>query len=305
MLAITGTSGFIGKYICPYLPFPQKKLFSSSVSEYILDEGNNSKSITFPPHDLSSFIKDTSTLIHLACKSNPRNAIFSFQEDLTFTTQLFEHFAQANPNGHIIFASTGGNMYSSELPHKPRTEKDSPSPNSIYSVQKLAAEHYLRLMCQTYGISATVLRISNPYGTLLEPERLQGLIGIAFNKILFNQTLTIFDSSDSVRDYIHLEDLASVFQIVSKNKPLKGLFSVFNIGCGIGYSIQDVIQLIEKISNRSLQTIYSELANTTKPSWSVLSHEYFHSQFGWRPQVNLEKGLEKMWNVALSHSQNI
>lgn len=58
--------------------------------------------------------------------------------------QLFETFAKENPRGHIVFASTGGNMYQADL-NVSASEQDIPHPWSSYSINKLAAENYLKL----------------------------------------------------------------------------------------------------------------------------------------------------------------
>lgn len=307
MLAITGSSGFIGSHICPYLPFPQKKLASVAPEFAILHE-NTSELVSFPEGNFSPFLEKASTLIHLACRSNPRNSrssLLDCQQDLVFSTTLFEKFAQLNPQGHIIFASTGGNMYQTSHPFIPRSEKEVPQPASGYSIQKLAAEHYLRLICQSYGIRATVLRISNPYGTLLPSERQQGLIGIAMNKILNNEPLFLFDSHQSVRDYLHLDDLKEAFQCVIDFPPNQGEFRLFNVGSGIGYSLQDVLSLIQRVTGQSLIIKNDELALKNSPTWSVLSYELFHSLLGWKPALTLEEGLKKMWcEIRMCHQND-
>lgn len=299
MLAITGSSGFIGSYLSPHLSFPQKRLSSRSCGFTLLKAARESTFFSLAEEDFSPFLEGTSTLIHLACKSNPRSSrssVLDSQQDLLFSTRLFETFVQCNPAGHIIFASTGGNMYHTKAPFIPRSEEEVPMPASGYSIQKLATEHHLRLICQSSGIKATVLRISNPYGTLLPSERMQGLIGIAMNKILKNEPLSLFDSPYSVRDYIHLEDLKKAFQLVIDYPPKAGEFRLFNVGCGQGHSLQDVLSLIQKVSGRPLATTYEEKALKMDPSWSVLSYHRFYSLLGWQPHLSLEEGLKKMWS---------
>src|SRR4029077_10960137 len=114
------------------------------------------------------------------------------------TLSLFRRYAELNPEGHIIFASSGGNIYGKFPEAGFFTEEDIPRPLSLYSYLKLAAEHHLPLLADTYGVRATVMRISNPYGVLLPGNRGQGLIGIAFSKLLAKEPLEIFDSLDVV-----------------------------------------------------------------------------------------------------------
>ena len=302
MLALTGSSGFIGKAVSPHLLFPQKRLVSEipfgnttpSSCCYILGDLVNQSNVL-------RLVENTDTLVHLACRCNPRNSNHRFQEiidqDLKTTINLFETFAKSNPNGHIVFASSGGNMYQSYAPFIPRTENDAPMPSSGYSIQKLAAEQYLRILCDLYKISATVLRISNPYGFLLPTSRAQGLIGITFSKILFNEALDIFDSAESIRDYLHLDDLTEAFKLVTNCVPTPGTFRLFNVSFGRGYSLHQVLSLIEDVTGRTIKKQYQSSFHTIPSSWSVLSSNHIQKTLGWQPKVNLEEGLRLMWKA--------
>lgn len=300
MLAITGYSGFIGKAISDFLPFPQKRFIrnrreedSPSIKYYV---GELQKH-----EDLESFIQDTTTLIHLACKSTPRNSKDAstkpFVEDLLPSIDLFETFAKYNPQGHIIFASTGGNMYKATLPHVARTEADLPMPGSSYSIQKLAAEEELRLLCNVYGISATILRISNPYGVILPKTRGQGIIGVTFSKILANEPLQIFDSPYSVRDYLYIDDLIDAFKRIVEKPPKAGECRLFNVGSGVGYSLTAVLNLIEKVTGVEIKKEYlpSSQIPQNQASWSVISPALIREKLGWVPNITLEDGLRIMW----------
>lgn len=300
MLAITGADGFIGKYISNRLPLPQKQLNSSKNNEYLICDNNQKTKVPFDNLNDSGFLKDVSTLLHLACKSYPRNSnqqlSTNVEEDLFFTTKIFEYYAKCNPEGHIIFASTGGNMYHPGSPYIPRNEKELPFPSSGYGVQKLASEHYLRLICQLHGIRATIFRISNPYGTLLSTHRPQGIIGVTLNKMLHDEPISIFDSLDSVRDYLHLEDLTIAFQIAIDHPPQPGNCELFNISSGMGYSLKQVLDSIEEVTNNPIKRINETPNEWIQPSWCVLSNELFKSQYDWKPQIDLNMGLSLMWN---------
>lgn len=299
-MGITGASGFLGSYLCDRLPFPQKRLSRRMQTsrfpdcEWLIGDIESSA-------DVESFVKDTPTLIHLACRGYPsrsenHNFIHDIHHNLLPTIQLFEAFAKANPDGHLIFSSTGGNMYDSSHPESLQTEETAPCPQSNYSIHKLAEEQYLRLLCKKYGIRATILRISNPYGILLPKDRGQGIIGVALNKILSQESLTIFDSLDSVRDYIHLDDVANAFRLVLEKPPLPKECRLFHVSSGVGYSLKAVLTLIEQQTQCSLKRIVHP--SIPQPSYSVLSYQKIYSALGWNPQIDLEKGIE--WMVQKS-----
>jgi UDP-glucose 4-epimerase len=302
VIGITGASGFLGSYLAERLPLPQRRLSRQpnqpqrpGVQWIVGDLSNN--------EDVRRFVQNTPTLIHLACSSYPkgsnRDVVHDVAENLLPTIQLFEAFAKANPGGHLIFSSSGGNMYEGISPES-STEEDEPCPRSGYAIHKLAAEHYLRLFCSLYGIRATVLRISNPYGILLPAKREQGIIGVALKKLLAGESIAIFDSLKSVRDYIHLDDVVDAFEKVLDHPPRSGEYRLFHVSSGIGYSLEEVLQLIETKMHKLLA---KEIGSSLPlPSYSVLSYEKMHRELGWKPKISLESGIERMVR-EFQHSQ--
>lgn len=299
MIAITGASGFVGSYIAEKLSYPQKRLTRQSA----LKKPNNPSHYWVTgdlqnTHTVNEFTKDSSTLIHLAWNSYPRTSNSNTENDihqnLLPTIHLFESYAKANPGGHIIFSSTGGNMYDASLAGILHSENDPPLPQSTYGIHKLAAENYLRLFCQMHAISATILRISNPYGVLLPKQRPQGVIGVAFAKLLANEPLTIFDSMDSIRDYIHLDDLTSAFNLTIQQSPQIGECRVLNVSSGIGYSLSQVLNLIETTTGRPLDKNFSN--QLPSPTTSILSYKKIKETLGWSPIITLRQGIQNMWN---------
>lgn len=298
MLAITGVTGFIGSYVAKHISFPLRVFVRRKDQMDVSSFAQVCEGDLRHPEALQPFVANTKCLIHLACSSNPRQSHESFTRDLEDnlipTMRLFEAYAQKNPDGHIIFASTGGNMYADQMNALPKTEADLPAPRSAYAVHKLAAENYLRLIAATYKIRATILRISNPYGTLLPRARAQGLIGVAFAKLLASEVLDIFDSMETARDYVHLDDVASSFSLVIHNPPQIGQTSLYNISSGKGATISEVIGLIENATGSQFQVNYPSESRQKAPSSSILSFEKAKIALGWEPKITLKEGILRM-----------
>lgn len=298
MIGITGSTGFIGSYICRHLHFPKKVLVRNS-AKLILDATTDVYQGDLTAlEDAHAFLQDCTYLIHLACNSNPRLSEGRLVADLEYnllpTIQLFESYAKNNPEGHIIFASSGGNMYEDHPQTLPKTEDDIPKPRSGYGVHKLAAEHYLRLIAESYGIGGTILRISNPYGAIVDRARSQGLIGVAFAKLHAQEILQVYDSCETLRDYIHLDDVVKVLNIMlSRKEPSKNI-ETYNISSGVGISIAQVIAEVEAVTGKKMLVEYTRESLQKRPSWSILSMEKAKKELGWHPTVSLRDGLMRM-----------
>lgn len=303
MIALTGATGFIGSYIADRLSFPQKRLTRNA--SLCLPSTMSCQGIHGDLHDIHTIkrlIQEAPTLIHLACTTNPRssnqNIVEDIKQNLISTLQLFETFALTHPGGHIIFASSGGNMYNASVKDVMLTENDIPFPRSSYAIHKLSLEHYLRQFCERHKICATILRISNAYGSLLANKRDQGLIELAFAKLFAEEELQIIDSLDSVRDYIHLDDIAHAFQLVCQHPPSSGECRLFNISSGHGFTNDFVLNLIQKITKRTIKKHYP-IKDLPSPSWSVLDSTKIQQKLGWQPTINLPEGIQKMWEQIL------
>jgi UDP-glucose 4-epimerase len=297
-LAITGASGLIGSYLlhemeetgdCSEVRRLLRAPGLAAVGDVVGDLRNRA--------DIAKFVKDVPTLIHLANANNPRSAAGALVEDiaqnLSLSAQLFEDYARANPGGHIVFASTGGAMYSDSEPWVPRHESDPSEPTSSYAIQKLAAEQYLRAFSRRYDVGSTILRISNPYGVPLSPTRAQGLIGVAAACLQEGRQMKVFGSMDAVRDYIHLKDVVSAFRKVIETPAKPGETRTYNVGSGKGHSTREVLEFMQVLSGKKL-VVEMTPADKLEVKWNVLSSERIWREHKWASQIGFETGIRAL-----------
>ncbi len=298
---VTGGTGFIGRPLCRlFARRPEWRLrrLVRPAPGRALDPDTDVPGDLLRADGIPKFVEDGDCLIHLACTTTPRTSdadlAADIDQNLATSVRLFEEFLRRNPGGHIVFASTGGDMYSFDPPYAPRRETDPAVPHSGYSTHKLAAEHYLRLLCDRHGGSGTVLRIGNPYGERVSEERGQGLIGIALVKAMLGHELQVIEPLESVRDYLHLDDLVAAFDAVIGTVPDAGRCRIFNVGSGSGHSIGEVIETVEKITGRPLAW-RSVVPAERRPSWNVLDAGHFSQAFGWKAAIPFESGVRRLW----------
>jgi UDP-glucose 4-epimerase len=192
----------------------------------------------------------------------------------------------------IVFASSGGAVYGVAASDLPFREDHACRPQSSYGIQKLMVEQFLRMGAEHGWFTATALRIGNPYGVLLPPERLQGFIGTAVAQLVAGDPIRVFGNPANVRDYVHLSDLARAIEMALV--PTAG-YEVFNIGSGTAYSVEGVLSLLEEMVGAPLtvQTERSEAADDL-PSWVVLDVAKAGEVLGWAAEISLRDGLERL-----------
>ncbi|KKL22551.1 hypothetical protein LCGC14_2434300 [marine sediment metagenome] len=186
------------------------------------------------------------TVIHLINTNNPSssntNIIFDIKSNLINTINLLNIMLKYNCK-NIVFLSSGGTIYGVSKERNNKKEADLKNPISSYGIVKLTIEKYLHLYNNLYGLNYLILRPSNPYGEYHYSQK-QGIINVILKKVLNKETVEIWGDGSVVRDFIYVKDLVKIIVELIENK-IKN--DIFNIGSGKGYSINDIIEIIQKV----------------------------------------------------------
>ncbi|MFN3330002.1 MAG: UDP-glucose 4-epimerase GalE, partial [Pyrinomonadaceae bacterium] len=202
----------------------------------------------------------------------------------------------------IVFSSTCA-VYGEpkEIPIK---ETHETNPTSSYGETKLAVEKALRWFEKSYGIRHVSLRYFNAagasenYGELHEPEThlIPNVLRVALGEKEHVEVFgTNYPTPDGtcIRDYVHVIDIASAH--IKALEILDEKSEVFNIGCGDGYSVKEVIETAEKVTGKKIKVIYGD-RRTGDPAVLVASSEKIQKELGWKPQFqNLEQIIYSAW----------
>ena len=240
--------------------------------------------------DLEHAVEGVDTVIHLVSTTNPLTAeadpLRDINTNLMGSVALFEVCAASACVRRIVFASSGGTVYGNGSGLL--SEDSLTQPISPYGICKLATENYLRFFAATKRLSSVSLRIANPYGDRQPLGRSQGVIPIFIERLLKGMPLTVFGDGTMVRDYLYVTDVAvAISRVVSCDEPRH---SVYNIGSGVGHSVNDIVAAIEKALGRSGEIEHREQPRSFAQS-VVLDTRRFTGEFGWRPTVSLDRGV--------------
>lgn len=215
------------------------------------------------PKDLENGLANESFdgVIHFAASAlageSMENPYKYFQNNIIGGLNLLEYM-KLKKVALIIFSSTCA-IYG--YPEKvPVTEDESKKPESVYGESKLAFEKVLYWYDQLYAIKYINLRYFNAAGAALDgslgekhnPET--HIIPVAFNQAAKHKPFSLFGTDyptkdgTCVRDYIHVEDLATAhiqaLEYVARTKAS----DCFNLGTGNGYSNREVLKMVQKVT---------------------------------------------------------
>lgn len=297
---VLGGNGFLGKDLI-------RHLLDCGYSVRVFDRSNNGmkweSSVEWcegdflNTQDLENAMSGCDVIFHLITMSLPQssndNPVYDVQSNLVGTIKMLSIAVKCGIK-QIVFPSSGGTVYG--VPEKTPTSENQPTnPICSYGITKLAIEKYLHLFCQLYGLDYRILRISNPYGEGLRMDAPQGAIGVFIGKAMRQELIQIWGDGSVVRDYLYISDVSSAF-VNAMN--YSGKTRVFNIGSGVGTSLNQILDSIESKMGKLVKRSYIEPRGVDVPV-SILDNTLSCSELSWNPKVNLDEGIGRVVNHYL------
>lgn len=235
------------------------------------------------------------TVIHLASATTPgSSAAHPSLElpNLALTLHLLE-LMQTQSDTHLIFFSSGGTVYGNPR-QLPVTEDAPMAPLSNHGAGKVSQEAF----CQAFrarGHAVTIIRPSNAYGPGQTPKTGFGLIRTMLECVRLGTPLEIWGDGENVRDFIYIDDIVEACMRLI-NLPQDS--ETYNLGCGIGYSINQLRGVIATICSKELSATYRTGRDIDVRN-VVLDNSYLRARLGWQPTVTLPDGIARTWRWLL------
>lgn len=229
------------------------------------------------------------TLVHLASVLLPSSPSAQFEREvaevLSPSFALME--ACARTSVRFVLFSSGGTVYG-DPGCDPVPESQPLAPRSRYGLAKLMLEECARMCHRLLGLQYLVVRPSNPYGRHQRLDGAQGLVAVAMGRALTGTPLEVWGDGEGVRDYLDVRDLCCAVADLLEGGASN---TVFNIGSGIGHSVNEVIELVRQVSGRDLQLVRHP-ARATDVRRVVLDTAALQAAIDWRPRP-LREGLQQ------------
>jgi UDP-glucose 4-epimerase len=312
---VTGGAGYIGSHTV-------RALLQQGHSTKILDNfSTGHKWATQEQEVIDVDLKDLTALrsrlstqhfdgvFHFAAKSLVRESnqepLKYYQNNLVGTANLLQ-VALENGWNKIVFSSTAA-VYGN--PIYERIREDHPkAPINVYGQTKLAMEHLLESVCKATSFSSVCLRYFNAAGaasdvtlgeahdpeTHLIPNALRAAAGNGQAMTIFGTDYPTPDGT-CVRDYIHVEDLADAHIKAMDYLNINKGFSSFNLGCGRGFSVKEIIAACELVVGSEIPKIIGA-RREGDPAVLVADAAKARQKIGWTPaKSEIIEIVESAW----------
>ncbi len=213
---------------------------------------------------------------------------------------------------HVIFSSTAAAY--GEPEEVPITEDTATHPTNPYGRTKLAFEGLLESYRVAYGLNYTALRYFNAAGatpggevgedhspeTHLIPLVLQVALGQRPSINVFGSDYPTEDGT-CVRDYIHVDDLASAHLLALRRIMAGGESAIFNLGNGTGFSVREVIDYCRQVTGHVIPEVLVE-RRAGDPAVLIASSARAQAELNWQPQyTSVRDIIATAWAWHSSH----
>lgn len=194
-------------------------------------------------------------------------------------------------NVKFVYISSGGAVYGNQ--HEVFNENTKCEPVSYYGLSKLNFENAIKYFHNLANLDYLIIRPSNPYGPGQNLNGSQGVIAVLMGKILKQEPFQIWGDGTAIKDYIYIDDFVKYLEklIYSNNWN-----HIYNVGTGIGYSVNDVIEVFLK-NKIELPKIEYISAKRTDVKRMVLDCSKIQEAFPSK-NITLEDGIQRFYNFV-------
>lgn len=318
---VTGGAGFIGSVVA-------ERLVEAGHNVTVLDNLSKGSREALPPQ--AAFVQadtgDAEALDHLLGQDH-FDAVMHFAafieagESVILPEKYFDNNSARSlvllrsmvkhKVPRFVFSSTAG-VYG-EPRRLPIMEDDPLEPTNPYGESKVIVERMLTWFHSVHGLRYASLRYFNAAGatatrgeahtpeTHLIPLLLQVPLGQRASISVYGTDYPTQDGT-CIRDYVHIEDLATAHLLaldaLDEHKKL-----VVNLGSGSGFSVREVVEVARKITGHEIPLVESP-RREGDAAVLVASSERITKLLGWQPRhSDIETILRSAWNWHRTHPQ--
>jgi nucleoside-diphosphate-sugar epimerase len=241
--------------------------------------------------DLATLLADRTHVFHLAAQAGVRKSwgrdFNVYTTNNVEATQVLLEACVGLPLERVVYSSSSSVYGDNTMPMR---EDALPQPVSPYGVTKLAAEQ----LCYLYYVNERVPAVSLRYFTVYGPRQRPDM---GFHKFLRatlkGEPINVYGDGEQTRDFTFVHDAVEA-NVAAAVRGVPG--RVYNIGGGSRVSINQVLEMIARVSGRR-PVVTVDAAQKGDMRHTYADTSLAHADLGFVPRVGLEEGLaaEHAW----------
>jgi len=199
--------------------------------------------------------------------------------------------ARDNKVKRVVFAASSSAY--GDTPTLPKSEDMQPVPISPYGVSKYVGELYAQAFGRCYGLENVCLRYFNIFGPRQDPDSPYSGVLSRFSTAFIDSTSpVVFGDGEQTRDFTYVENAVQANILACEAPSASG--RTFNVGTGHAVSLNQVLEMLQKASGKTLETKY-EPSREGDIRDSLADIRLAREFLGYEPTVLFEEGLERTY----------
>lgn len=290
---VTGGAGFIGSNLVELLLAEGHDVvvlddLSSGYAENLFPEAEFVEGDVSVEGVAEAAATDCQVVFHLAASvGNTRsidNPVRDSEINVIGTLRVLEA-ARLRGIERVVASSSAGIF--GELKTLPIAEDHPQEPDSPYGASKLAEEKMCLVYNKLHGMKNVALRYFNVYGRRQRFDAYGNVIPIFAERMLRNQTVTIYGDGEQTRDFVHVSDVAKANYLAGTSD---GAAGAFNIGSASRISINELARVMTEITRGDTEIVHGD-PRPGDVRDSLAAVDAAGAAFGFDPSMPLDKGL--------------
>lgn len=298
---VTGGAGFIGSHIV-------ERLVHAGIDTVVLDDLSVGLRENVPdgaqlivgnlcdPEVVRAALVEVDIVFHQGARVSIRDSFRGFVDDVhsnVIGTATLLKCLEGSQVRKFLYASSMATYGNAR--YLPIDENHPLEPTSPYGIGKLASERYILCYCKHLGIDPIILRYFNTYGSRQTHSPYVGVITIFVRKLWRGESLQVFGDGMQVRDFISVHDVTTANLLAMH---YAGPSTIFNIGTGIGTTVNSLARILKEMMHRSGEIIHLP-PQPGEPANSVADTCLAKTELGFTPRWSLEEKLPEVieWNT--------
>lgn len=208
--------------------------------------------------------------------------------------------ARDNKVKRVVFAASSSAY--GETPALPKVESMQSQPISPYGVSKYVGELYAQTFGRCYGLETVCVRYFNIFGPRQDPDSpYSGVLSRFATAFLDGTQPTVFGDGNQTRDFTFVENAVQANLLACESEGAAG--KVFNVGTGHSISLNQVLELLGRISGQHLKANYEPPRDgDIRDSLADISRA--REILGYEPTVFFEEGLQRTYDWYRTNHAN-
>lgn len=286
---VTGASGFIGYNLC-------NKLFNDGWT--VIATGNKDENkplchkflcINLNGINYKLLPPEIDVCFHQAANNDTTDMDIEnmFESNLKAPASLFLTLAKEFKCKKFVYASSCSVYGNNDVPYKESENKISPL--NPYAESKYSFELFAKNFSDEYKITAIGLRYTNVYGPgEMHKKKRSSMINQLLQIMLLGERPKIFKFGEQLRDWVYIDDVVNANLLAANYDQT----DVFNVGSGVATNFNDLVKIINKELNSSLEPEYIDCLFKSKYQiHTLVDLNHISEKLGYKVQFDINKGI--------------